>query len=82
LEVKVQASSVRAPLQVAPIKRAMVARIELITPEQREIAGKIVASGMKFYSPEIQKLYMKLGRFRNVILLDVKNQLERMIGQY
>ena len=74
--------TIKSELSVAPVKRAMVARVELITPEQRELVGKIVTSGNRFYAPDVQKLYLKLGRFRNVILMDAKNKLNEIINHF
>ena len=77
---------VKTDLPLGKIKRAMVGRIELITPEQRALAGKIVASGMTNFGvakqgPDVREYYQKLGRFRNVILLDVKQKLDYFINE-
>ncbi|MEI6234209.1 MAG: hypothetical protein WCT04_14245 [Planctomycetota bacterium] len=74
---KVLPLDIRSELPQAPIKRAMVGRIELITPAQRELAAQIIQFGP--YSQKGRQCYLQLGRFRNVILMDVKNKLDSMV---
>jgi hypothetical protein len=64
------------PLRIsggATITRAMVGRIELVTPGQRELIGQIAAQSTfdrtKPFKEECPA-YEELGRFRNAILLD------------
>jgi hypothetical protein len=48
--------------------RAMVGRIEIVTPQQREIVAEIGATGTS--EARQRNLYEQLGRFRNAVLID------------
>ena len=83
---------VSAPLRTAPIsaeiKRVMVGRIEIVTPEQRALLARIahssstVSASPKAESADAREarwqndyaVYLRLGRFRNALVLDEQKQ--------
>jgi hypothetical protein len=53
----------------AEIQRVMIGRIDLITPQQRELAAQYRAiPNDQLSSPQAQQLLKSLGRFAGVIL--------------
>jgi hypothetical protein len=63
------------PLTVAPqppeLRRVMVGRIDLVTPEHRALLAKLAsATDVKAQDAELWQTYDQLGRFRNALLLD------------
>ncbi len=65
----------RLPLEVsvpALIRRVMVGRIELVSPEQRALLRQIAEgpAPAQPFGPEMPSAYKDLGRFRDALLLD------------
>ena len=70
--------------QEADIVRTMVGRVEIVTPEQRQLLSRIAAgpasttqwmfSCAAVNVPEDYSAYQRLGRFRNALLLDELNR--------
>ena len=55
--------------RVAVVTRVMIGRIEIVTPEQRALLKEIASGGS--VKPSFQhEAYVKLGRFRNALVLD------------
>ena len=72
------------PLTVTPaadVTRVMVGRIELVTPEERALMGKLSTANLQ----EAEKEYAGLGRFRAAMALDEERrypseELEKFMG--
>jgi hypothetical protein len=63
------------PMRISPkpdeIKRVMVGRLDVVTPEQRELLKQIVSAGdVAKEDAKLWEVYDRLGRFRNALVLD------------
>jgi hypothetical protein len=61
------------PTFEAQVIRVMIGRIEIISPDQRELLAKVAASSSDMSEEQwkhVFEIYRRLGRFRNALVLD------------